>query len=124
MAKEDLLAQRALIEPTAAGLPPGIDLESKFMFGGMGVYARGRMFAILTGDRIALKLPPDAQAIILKEKGAIHFHPMPGGSAMRQYVELPERLYNPEALLPWLGRSIEYALTLPLPEKKRRRRAW
>jgi TfoX/Sxy family transcriptional regulator of competence genes len=120
MANEALNARRALIEQTAAALPPDNDLEFRHMFGGMGAYARGRIFAILGGSRpiVALKLPEDAREELLSEPGAVLFQPAPDSSVMKQYVEVPEHLCTPEGLRPWMARSIEYVKTLPLKKKR------
>lgn len=112
----DLEPRQALIEAAADRLPPGLDLEFRRMFGGIGVFTRGRMCALVssTGE-IALKLDEDARHEMLQIPGA---HPW---EISVQYCVLPEPLLAAEPLSGWLARSTAYAQTLPLPKKRRPR---
>lgn len=107
-------AVRRVIEET----PYYLDFESRRMFGGMGLYVRGRIFLLIMGHgELAFKLPDDQQAELLAVEGV-----MPCPVSARHYIQVPPSfLDDVERLKSWLSRSAEYALTLPLPERKKRR---
>lgn len=110
---EKLEPQRALIEAAADGLPPGLDLEFRAMFGGIGVFTRGRMTAVVSSSgEVALKLSEEDREVFLRLDGSSPWE------ISRQYIVVPPSLLKPEALRPWLARSTAYAQTLPLPKKR------
>jgi TfoX/Sxy family transcriptional regulator of competence genes len=77
------------------------------------------MFVGLFQDRMMMRLPDNERASFLKLKGARPFEPMPG-QPMREYVEVPEAVLNSKAKLKtWLGKSYEYAQSLPAKAKKK-----
>lgn len=97
-----------------ANVAPDAVLEYKWMFGGAGFYAYGRMFAAWYGAGLALKLPEDGIRDLLAIKGAKR-------TESPHYIETPHSFLDNTALLePWVIRSLNYVRSLP--EKKRKRR--
>lgn len=80
-------------------------LTWKSMFGGVGFFVDGRIFAAWFGSELALKLPDDAIAELIAD----------GGTATREtgkYVETPAHYLDEPALLePWVTRSIDYVMS-------------
>jgi len=108
------------IREAAANLPPDIDLEFLKMFGGLGIYARGRIFAIVTGDGLGLKLPDDAISEAVSGGGRFLAYE-PGGSPTKQYVALPESArQNKTDFGKWVERSIAHVMTLPPPKRRKK----
>ena len=98
-----------------------MELTFKPMFGGTCAYVQGRVFASLSDVGLALKLPPDAQAALLKEPDAKRLRYEPGAPESKTYVVVPPEINaDPEALANWVAQSMEYALSLPAPKAKTR----
>ena len=96
-----------------------MDLTFKPMFGGVCAYVSGRVFASLSDIGLALKLPPDAQADLLALDGAKRLQYEPDAPPSKQYVVVPPAMQaDPAALAVWLGRSVEYVLSLPAPKPR------
>lgn len=103
-------------------LPPDEELRFRAMFGGMGAYARGRMFASLSGVGLALKLGPEARGRLLEQEGAWPLRYEEDGPVSKSYVVVPTAVEGePRLLAPWVGRSIEYTATLPEPKRRRKK---
>jgi len=80
------------------------------MFGGVGLYARDRFFAILMNDTIYLKVD-DATRPSYEAAGSRAFNPFPerGGGSM-QYYEVPLAvLEDADELARWAKKSIAVA---------------
>ncbi|HMM28764.1 MAG: TfoX/Sxy family protein [Chloroflexota bacterium] len=105
---------RSVIERIGDDLP-GSEFEYRRMFGAVGVYSRGRFFAVIGEEGLALKLAPGDRAALLALPGAREW------SISRQYVVAPPDLATVAALRPWVERSAGYAQTLPLPKRRARR---
>ena len=96
------------------------DVEVRKMFGYPAAFLGGNMFTGLHEDRMILRLSEENRAIVLREKGARIFEPMPG-RPMREYVVVPESfLASPPKLTEWLNRAQAYARTLPRKTAKRK----
>ena len=116
MTKEYLVDLQRLLEEAVSALPPDVDLEINPMFGGMGAFVRGRVFAILYDGGIALKLSEDHQEELLQVEGASRDAPI-----SKKYIVVPQTFLEDNTLLqPWVEKSVNYALTLPLPKKKKK----
>jgi TfoX/Sxy family transcriptional regulator of competence genes len=99
-------------------LPPDPLVQSRPMFGNLAAFVNGNMFAGLFGDRLFVRLPPDARAELLACDGAGPFEPMPG-RPMTEYVMLPEAWRGePPTARSWMLRSFQWASELPPKEKK------
>jgi TfoX/Sxy family transcriptional regulator of competence genes len=108
------------IRDGADNLPPDIELAFRKMFGGMGAYARGRMFATTSGMGWALKLSPEHIEELLKVDGARYLEHTPGIIERQYVVPPPQIVTNRVEWQKWVERSIAYAQTLPLPKKRKR----
>lgn|SRR5574341_975529 len=103
----------------AADVRPDVEIEYRKMFGGMAAYARGRVFAVTSSTGFGLKLSEADRAEILQQPDATYLHHDGDPAPSKQYIEIPSQVKDdPDRLAEWVGRSITYALTLPLPKKK------
>ncbi|HEY1632804.1 MAG TPA: TfoX/Sxy family protein [Rhizomicrobium sp.] len=103
-----------------AAAPGEIDLRFKPMFGGIGAYADGRMFASLSDAGLALKLGDAAHAELLKLKGAKPLQYEPGAPVSKTYVVVPDAmLADRRALRGWIEKSANFVKTLT-PKKPRK----
>ncbi len=108
MPKMDEGAKRVL--QAALRGKPGV--EFKPMFGNLGAFVRGNMFAGVFGKAVFLRLPEDDRAAAAG-LGAGPFEPLPG-RPMKDYVVAPVGWLSDGRLLRgWLERSLEYAQDLP-----------
>jgi hypothetical protein len=95
------------------------DLRFKSMFGGMTGYMQDRPFVSLSSLGLGIKLPPKAQDELLKIEGAKRLQYPGDPSPSKQYIWVPTAWLENDALLtPWLGRSADYVVSLPLAKKK------
>lgn len=102
-----------VLRDVLAEIEPGTTLNTRAMFGGMGYYVDGRMFAGYYGQGLALKLHKDDRAALLAVDGA-----EPGMG--QQYVEVPPAMLEDTAALgPWVAKCLVYVRSLP--EKKKRK---
>ena len=115
MTKEDTIRTMEMaLREALADYEPTLTLSVRNMFGGAGFYANGMMFAAWYGNGLALKLPDDARAELLRTSGAL-------AAQSPQYVEVPPAyLEDPSLLRPWAVRSVDYARRQP-PRPRRRR---
>ncbi len=92
------------------------------MFGGLGSFVNGNMFAGALGDRIFLRLPdPDLQRL-LKEPGGGPFEPVKGHT-MTGYATVPRAwMESSEKVRGWVERSVEWAAGLPPKKAKGKKR--
>jgi len=118
MAKEYLDKLSEIIKQTTARRFKDVNLECKHFFSGAALYADGRICISLAPVGLAIKLPE--RDVLLKEKGAKHLRYFPKGPIKKDYVVLPKAMINDmKALRVWVKVTIEYALTLPKPIKKK-----
>ena len=97
------------------------DCQRRKMFGHPTFFIRGNMFAGIFGDDVFIRLSEaDREAVFKSFDEAAPFEPLEG-RVMRQYVVLPQAIYDDSALFHlWLGRAFEYASGLaPKPVKKK-----
>jgi TfoX/Sxy family transcriptional regulator of competence genes len=119
------MSVQELFKPTIAAMeracpapPEEIDLTFRPMFGGMGVYAHGRIFASLSDVGLALKLPVEHQGALLDEPGAKRLQYDPSMPPSREYIVVPPAIVEDSPRLEaWMERSIEYVKTLPIKKK-------
>jgi TfoX/Sxy family transcriptional regulator of competence genes len=109
---EDKARFRALV-PDAAGV------EVKPMFGSVGAFVNGNMFAGLFGTDIGVKLDDDARDELAGIEGTGPFGPEE--RPMGGYLSMPESFSEDEARA-WMERAREYVATLPPKEKKPRKK--
>ncbi|MCK6579235.1 MAG: TfoX/Sxy family protein [Anaerolineae bacterium] len=125
MAKEVLLKTKAQLEAALPMPPHEIDLNFKFMFGGMGAFARGRMFAALLGEDVAFKLPPDQVEDAVREGGVHWVYDDKGKSmTMNTYMIMPHDIIaDPEKCGYWMQLAIEFAIVQPAKLSRPRKKA-
>lgn len=87
-------------------------IAMKKMFGGIGIYHEGKMFGLISADeRLYLKVD-DSNRPDYTAAGAEQFMNMP-------YFELPiEALEDPEAIRPWMEKSLAVAAAALEKKKK------
>ena len=120
MAKEYLDQLSAIMKQATARRFNDVNLECKHFFSGAAVYADGRICISLTPVGFAIKLPEKSRDVLLKEKGTKHLRYFPKGPIKNDYVVLPKAMVDDVKLLRrWVKLTIEYALTLPKPAKKK-----
>ena len=110
--EEDKARFRALV-PDAAGV------EVKPMFGSVGAFVSGNMFAGLFGTDIGVKLDDEARDELAGIEGTGPFGPEE--RPMGGYLAMPESFSDDEARA-WMERSREYVATFPPKEKKPRKK--
>ncbi len=80
----------------------------KHFFSGAAAYADGHIFMTLTAVGLALKLP-QADRNALFDQGAKALRYFPKSPVKTDYVVLPTRLIDDDAVLThWISRSIEF----------------
>ncbi len=109
---------------TWVGQIPAIqpDLHYKDMFGGVMIYTLGKPFAVFIDDYIALKLPDEQRAEILKEAAANDPGYDPATPVSQTYVKLPPSIVSAdEKVTYWIEDSLRYVQTM-MPAKKKKRK--
>jgi TfoX/Sxy family transcriptional regulator of competence genes len=105
-----------------AAAPPGVELLFKPMFGGIGVYADGRMFCSLSDVGLALKFGEIDRNALLKVRGARALQYEPGSSPSKSYVVVPATmLKDRNALRDWVSKSAAFVKTAPAKKAKKRK---
>lgn len=98
---------------------PGADLKK--MFGYPCAFLNGNMFVGLHQEDLVLRLSEkDREEVFAKNEGVV-FAPMVG-RVMREYVVLTEQIIysNKKRIKELIGRSLSFAQSLPVKEKKKR----
>ncbi|WNM25884.1 TfoX/Sxy family protein [Demequina capsici] len=85
-------------------------IEVRPMFGSVGAFVNGNMFAGLFGDAVGVKLDPTALDDLRALPGSGPFGP--AGRPMGGYASLPPDLED-GAKVAWLERALAYVATLP-----------
>jgi TfoX/Sxy family transcriptional regulator of competence genes len=101
-------------------IPPDPSVEIKPMFGNLGAFVNGNMFAGLFGQTIGVKLADAERAELSGIDGTGPFgpaeRPMPG------YVRMPDTWRaTPERATEWIEKSLRYVESLPPKTQKTRR---
>lgn len=85
------------------------DIRARAMFGGIGIYAGERFFALIDDDALYLKVD-DLTRPDFEKEGMGPFQPFGPGGEVMQYYELPAGLLDePDALASWVEGAIEVA---------------
>ena len=102
-----------------AVLPPDERVEVKPMFGNLGAFVGGNMFAGLFGADVGVRLGEEDRQALLAETGAGPFGP--AERPMGGYVSLPAAWRGePETARLWTVRALAFVAALP-PKAPRRR---
>jgi TfoX/Sxy family transcriptional regulator of competence genes len=104
-----------------AAAPPDIELRFKPMFGGIGVYADGRMCISLSDVGLALKLGEADRAELLKLEGAKPLQYEPSAPPSKSYVVVPASMLTDHAELGrWIAVSAAFARAEPAKKPRKR----
>lgn len=106
---EDKARFRALV-------PDGPGVEVKPMFGSVGAFVNGNMFAGLFGTDIGVKLDDEDRAELGAIDGSGPFGPEE--RPMGGYVSMPDS-FSQEQSKDWMGRARDYVATFPPKAKKK-----
>ena len=97
-------------------------VQIKPMFGNMGAFVNGNMFASLFGEDVWVRLSDAERPELLAVDGTSVPEPMPG-KPMKEYVALPIAWRDePGRIHGWVARSLEWAAGLPPKEPGSRKR--
>jgi TfoX/Sxy family transcriptional regulator of competence genes len=96
-------------------VPDAPGVEVKPMFGQLGAFVNGNMFAGLFAPQVGVKLDEDDRTELSALDGAGPFGP--AERPMGGYVALPESMPEAEAAA-WVARAHEYVASLPPKAKK------
>jgi TfoX/Sxy family transcriptional regulator of competence genes len=92
------------------------------MFGNLAAFVNGNMFFCLLGDDVAVRLPEQERADLLKHEGASQFEPR-HGRPMREYITIPSVWQEePEKLEEWVIRSFSWVSDMPVKQAKPRKK--
>ncbi len=97
-------------------VPGGSGVEVKPMFGSVGAFVNGNMFAGLFGTDIGVKLDDDAQAELEAIDGSGPFGPEE--RPMGGYLSMPPS-FTEEQARDWMERAREHVATFPPKVKKK-----
>jgi TfoX/Sxy family transcriptional regulator of competence genes len=99
-------------------VPDAPGVEVKPMFGSLGAFVNGNMFAGLFGTDIGVKLDPEGLAELGAIEGSGPFGP--AQRPMGGYLSLPASLPEEQAMA-WVERARAHIATLPPKERKPKR---
>ena len=97
-------------------VPVGPSVEVKPMFGNLGAFVNGNMFAGLFGSSLGVKLAAGDRAELATIEGAGPFGP--AERPMGGYLSLPSS-FSAEQAAAWIDKARAYVATLPPKVKKR-----
>lgn len=121
MAKEYLEKLSAFIDKATADYSEDLHLECKHFFSGAALYAEERICISLTPVGLAIKLPEETKAKLLKDKKALPLRYFPKGAIKKDYVLFPAGVAKGgRTLHKYVKQSIEHVLTYPKPKRARR----
>lgn len=84
-------------------------VRARAMFGGVGIYAGELFFALLADDTLYFKVD-DSNRSDFEAQGMGPFRPYGEGGEVMQYYQVPaDLLDDPDALKPWVEKSIAVA---------------
>jgi TfoX/Sxy family transcriptional regulator of competence genes len=107
-----------LTDTLASMMPNDPRIEVRQVFGCPCAFVNGNMFAGIHQDSLVIRLGHAECAELIERDAAAMFEPQPG-RLMREYVALPTSIISDSGRLQRLiGRSLEYASTLP-PKRAR-----
>ncbi|WP_197700727.1 TfoX/Sxy family protein [Micromonospora purpureochromogenes] len=96
-------------------IPEAPGVEVKPMFGSLGAFVNGNMFAGLFGSSVGVKLAANDLAELARIEGAEPFGP--AERPMGGYLSLPSSFTAEQATL-WVNKAKAYVATLPHKQKK------
>jgi len=98
-------------------LPDAADVEIKPMFGNIGAFVHGNMFAGLFGAAVGVRLNEADQAELAGFEGSGPFGP--AERAMGGYLSLPQAWRaEPETAAGWVAKAFAHVSSMPAKVKK------
>lgn len=98
-------------------------VRARRMFGGWGLYAEGRMVAVVMDGELYLKTAPgDRDNYAAAGSGPFVYRSRGRDVALSYWRAPAEALDDPEAMRPWARRALQAALAVPVARVNRRRR--
>jgi TfoX/Sxy family transcriptional regulator of competence genes len=98
-------------------VPADPDVEIKPMFGNLGAFVHGNMFAGLFGPQVGVRLRDEDRAALAAVAGSGPFGPPE--RPMGGYLGLPASWRDePETAADWVTRALAYVRTFPAKERK------
>jgi DNA transformation protein len=98
-------------------------VESRAMFGGLGLYCEGSFFALIDDDMLYFKVDDETRPAF-EAAGSGPFMPFGDASHVMQYYDVPaDVLEDDEALRTWVERAVEVARRGKRPGGPRKRAA-
>ena len=95
-----------------------LPIDSKSMFGGVGIYSEGLFFALIAEDKLYFKVS-DLNRADFEAAGMKPFYPYDSATPMH-YWELPPGVINhPEELRVWIDKALQVAATARQKKRKR-----
>ncbi len=93
------------------------------MFGGLGIYAEGTMFALAYDGRVYLRADDTTRPAFQLEGAGPFTYGAKGERVVTSYWRLPDRLYDdPDELAAWAREALATAQRARRPQPKRKRR--
>ncbi len=93
-------------------------VTSRAMFGGVGIYADGLIFALIADDSVYFKVA-DSNRRDFERAGFGPFFPFGDESKPMQYYQLPpELLESPDELRPWMEKAILVSRAAARPSRR------
>jgi len=100
-------------------IPPDPGVEVKAMFGNLGAFVNGNMFAGLFGPTIGVKLGDDDRHELTAAGGGPFGPPE---RPMGGYLSLPTAILDqPDEAAAWIHRALEYVAAMPAKQSKTRK---
>jgi TfoX/Sxy family transcriptional regulator of competence genes len=100
-------------------IPDDPDVEIKPMFGNLGAFVHGNMFAGLFGPAVGVRLDETAKAELAAIEGSGPFGP--GERPMGGYLSLPQAWRaEPDLAAGWVAKALAHVGSLPPKVKKPR----
>lgn len=104
----------------ASVLPADDRIVTRSMFGGLGSFVNGNMFAGALGKQMFLRLPDADREKLLREPGGGPFEPIKGRT-MAGYATVPGPwMGDPNRVRPWATRALEWVAAMPLKRPGRK----
>ena len=101
----------------------GVEPEAKRMFGGLGIFHRGLMVALMDDDTLYLKVDDLNRADYEAEGSGPFTVTMRGKETTMGYREIPANvLEDPDRLIEWANKAIDVALRADAAKPKSKRK--
>ena len=110
---------RIYIVEQLAALPA---LNTRRMFGGIGIYSDACFFALIDDDVLFFKVD-DSNRDDYVSRGMKAFMPFPGQPSLGYFQVPPDVIEEAEKLVRWARRSVEVAMRVGQKKKKPTRKA-